>query len=730
MSRSSQLPNLDKIFKDDEEHDFTPTGGSNLAAIFGASQQLDGRDIQQSQVQKNSSNSGKSTPKLTPQNKTEVIIAKAVHAYKLQDGQYSLIGKVGIALTGNLATQTYLLILYKNKQNHISVVTLTPNFSYDVKENNYVSYYDGNNENWSILFENSESSIEFSREICLSKYYLQTKPMDTVYYENLTPKNNNEAAADDDNILLNYFLITSISQPLQIKDKPLQSMTVQVSSYDTWEKTLAGVTKGTKRLLVLPPSKQLTLGPGFPMTKDIAMEIEIVDIIKSEEESIPSPKLPVPGGKAALISRMAKMGQSILPKVSTTDSEDTEDEIQIKSPRKIKNSSVESIQDTKKSSETIIEESSPDASITSGGMMMKNFTGSNVLGSHGAVIPAGRTYSPSWPSNTPIYERYVSTADGTFPVQTTLAHQMMPIDPNINIFLSETRTQNSEIRMGINKVADNVQKLLDKFHLIEIKNAEQPTNEKALETTLKMILSLNSEKNHLKNDNNLIDEKNCTASSTESLQLQEKIKLLEDELRITKNNLNECKSKLEHIVTVKSELITDKLEMQKKIDKLETQLSDTHTSVSNYLLNIKEANDLTLKYQNKNQELEDKIKALEVEKKLLENNDKSSEKDTTAEVKSIMNKTYQTLVNKYTEEFYPRDFIKSTIANTIKEITLQVLMDEKKNKKIADKDFALPEFNHQSSGSETNIILDSQDGPPPIPPMDLDVNDDNEDLLP
>lgn len=579
-----------------------------------------------------------------------------------------MVGKVGIALTGNLTTQTYLLILYKNKQNHISVVTLTPSFSYDVKENNYVSYYDGNNENWSILFENSESSIEFSREIYLSKYYLQTKPIDTVYFENLTPKNSNEAAADDDNILINYFLITSISQPLQIKDKPLQTMTAQVSSYDTWEKTLAGVTKGTKRLLVLPPSKQLTLGPGFPMTKDIAMEIEIVDIIKPEEESIPSPKLPVPGGKAALISRMAKMGQSILPKVSTTDSEDTEDEIQIKSPRKIKNSSVESIQDTKTLSKTITEESSPsDTSITSGGTMMKNFAGSNVPVLHGAVVPAGRTYSPSWPSNTPIYERYVSTADGTFPVQTTVPHQMMPIDPNINILLSETRTQNSEIRMGINKVADNVQKLLDKFHLIEIKNAEKPTNDKVLETTLKMILSLNSENNNLKNDNNnLIDEKISTTNSTESLQLEERIKSLEDELRSTKNNLNECNSMLEHMVTVKSGLITDKLEMQKKIDKLETQLSDSHAAANNYLLNIKEANDLTLKYQNKNQELEDKIKALEVEKKLLENNDKSSEKDTTAEVKSIMNKTYQTLVNKYTEEFYPRDFIKSTIANTMK----------------------------------------------------------------
>lgn len=52
--------------------------------------------------------------------------------------------------------------------------------------------------------------------------------------------------------------------------------------------------------------------------------IEITDI-RVPEEKPPLPKLP--SGKASIISRMAKMGQSILPKMplpSTTDSEDTE----------------------------------------------------------------------------------------------------------------------------------------------------------------------------------------------------------------------------------------------------------------------------------------------------------------------------------------------------------------------------------------------------------------------
>jgi len=53
--------------------------------------------------------------------------------------------------------------------------------------------------------------------------------------------------------------------------------------------------------------------------------IEITDIRVQKENTLASKSST--SGKAAIISRMAKMGQSILPKIplpSTTDSEDTE----------------------------------------------------------------------------------------------------------------------------------------------------------------------------------------------------------------------------------------------------------------------------------------------------------------------------------------------------------------------------------------------------------------------
>lgn len=64
----------------------------------------------------------------------------------------------------------------------------------------------------------------------------------------------------------------------------------------------------------------------------------------------------------------------------------------------------------------------------------------------------------------PIQPQYV-TMDGQFyPIHQAPIAQSIPVgmDPNLNVFLSETRTQNTEIRMGMSKIADNVQKLLDK----------------------------------------------------------------------------------------------------------------------------------------------------------------------------------------------------------------------------------------------------------------------------
>lgn len=50
-----------------------------------------------------------------------------------------------------------------------------------------------------------------------------------------------------------------------------------------------------------------------------------------------------------------------------------------------------------------------------------------------------------------------------YPVSQTV-NRTLPtaLDPGMNMLLSETRISNAEIRMGMSKISDNVQKLLDK----------------------------------------------------------------------------------------------------------------------------------------------------------------------------------------------------------------------------------------------------------------------------
>ncbi|KZC11427.1 FK506-binding protein 15, partial [Dufourea novaeangliae] len=446
MNSGSELPNLDKIFRDEDEPDFLPSGGSSLAAIFGLQvKSSDSHSLTKQQVIKKPG-STRNLQQIAP-NKTEVIIAKAVHAFKLQNGAYVSVGKLGMALTGNIATKVYQIILYKSKQDHVSTVTVTPNFIYIVQPNNYSSYYDYNKENWSILFENNVVCMEFAKEIGLARYFSNDGRIENVFYQDLSPINKDTIAKKGDSVNIKYFIASEITQPFKCNSTLLQTMTIEISTDDNWEKILLGNSKGLKRILFLPPSKQVSLScPGFPKEKDVVLEIEIMNI-QSKEEVTQLCK--VASDKASIISRMAKMGQSMLPKIptsTTTDSEDTEVESSEGGFQK-KLLSQESEEETPRNVHRI-PKSKDDVPVTN--VACKPFV-------------AASTFTPQW-SPTQIQPNFV-TLDGQVyslqPQSVTPAISSI-VDPGLNMLLSETRMTNTELRMGMSKIADNVQKLLDK----------------------------------------------------------------------------------------------------------------------------------------------------------------------------------------------------------------------------------------------------------------------------
>ncbi|KAK0179286.1 hypothetical protein PV327_005051 [Microctonus hyperodae] len=759
MNRSGQLPNLEKLFKDEEEQDFTPHGGSNLAAIFDNSvKSIDVNSSLKSYSPKKISSDKNSIQPQIVHNKTEVIVAKVVHAYKLQNGQYSLIGKLGLALTGNIATNTYVLILYRNKAEHISVAKLTTNFSYTVRENNYATYYDNNNDNWSILFGSCEACVEFAREIGLSKYLSnQEKSDDNVLYQDLTTSSEGEEAKEGDKISLKYSIITSITQPLKINTVSIQDTTVEITTDNNWERSLVGTRKNLKRILFLPPSKQISLGPGFPRDKDIALEIEITDIARPEPAQMPSSNLITSSGKASIISRMARMGQSILPKLpssTATDSEDTEEEVHIKSPRRLRNPA--ELSETQKKfpqnnkPNPAVEQFTevPNPTGHSRGLQRNAISSpSTVASPHGTIVATVPFSNPWTPS--PI-QQYLSTVDGQmYPIQPALPQPVIAaVDPNINVFLSESRTHNAEIRMGMSKIADNVQKLLDKFHVLEVQNAASPNNDQTFESSLKMLLALKNEKT---NNDTIEINKISTINESSSVHhvSREELKKLEEDLNTTKRSLSESLNRLEAAEIEKKNINLEKLALEEKIRKLESSLSDTQNEFQKALDNLKNSNDLTMKYQSDNTKLQAKIITLDAKTKALEDA-VTSNKNTTiirndkaTEIKQIMNQTYQTLIRKFTEDSYTTDYIKTAVAKTIRTVTLHILKENRNDVELhTPNDTLMKEstgnFDKNKSANETvtlpnvgdnldlgiNMNPAVQDEPPPIPPMDLDIDND------
>ncbi|EGI68078.1 PREDICTED: FK506-binding protein 15 [Acromyrmex echinatior] len=659
MSAQNQLPNLDKIFRDDDEPDFVPSGGSNLAAIFGQQPKLEPHSVKQ--VPKK--NTRYNIQQTAPSSKTEVLIAKAVHAFKLQNGQYACIGKVGMALTGNVATRVYQIILYKTKQEYISVATVTRDFVYTVQTNNYASYYDNNKENWSILFEKYEHYLEFAIEVGLARYFALQEKGENVIYQDLMPSDKDVIAKEGDNICIKYFVGSEIIQPFKTNFAMSQTMTVEISTDENWERILLGSGKGLKRVLFLPPSKQISLGPGFPKERDIMLIIEITDIRVQEENSPTSKNLT--SGKAAIISRMAKMGQSILPKMplpSTTDSEDTEDDLPHKSPRHKK---IEQSEGNLQKNLSFA--SSDEKEATQKAVEPKTGVPSVDSSTYKPLISA-QPLTPQW---TPSYfaGHYVTMDNQMYPVSQTV-NRAIPaaLDPGMNMLLSETRIANAEIRMGISKISDNVQKLLDKFHALELQNATTPTNDKAtLDASWKMLLALNASQTGIK-----VEELSKNIDKDMS---DEKIREAQSKISSLENDLKRSKEEKESLLQINENL-------SKKLQELETRLSDTNDELKKTKEALEVTKNTIAQCKEENINLEDRLSKCHREHVLQADTISCKQKDIekkNKEIKQIMNKTYHTLSEKLADESRSElsfDYVKSTIANTIKHITLQVLYED------------------------------------------------------
>ncbi|XP_062409545.1 FK506-binding protein 15 [Sardina pilchardus] len=263
-----------------------------------------------------------------PSAPSAVLLATAVHAFRYVNGQYVKQGKVGAAVLGN----------HGNKE---------------VQPGNYATFYDDQRQNWSLMFDSVKVSMDFCKEVCLAKWNSDPSQDRLVAQDLVLGEEQAVDSGDTLQIVYTAWLLQNYTTGETFKSNSTagqdQFHRVKLGPGKEpkgWEGGLLGMQRGGRRLLVIPPSK--SAGPkgilnNAPPSSTLVLDVEIRQVRFSveaasgrlEQESLdsssseaarpelrdqqtksnsPNEKRKSPdSAKAKLISRMAKMGQPMLP---------------------------------------------------------------------------------------------------------------------------------------------------------------------------------------------------------------------------------------------------------------------------------------------------------------------------------------------------------------------------------------------------------------------------------
>ncbi|XP_060787180.1 FK506-binding protein 15 isoform X2 [Neoarius graeffei] len=495
---------------DDEDGDFmSPTGGAKLASLFSLDQppSQTNESFQYTAPKQPRKSSGPPAQKAAPPpGSPAVLFATAVHAYRYVNGQYMKQGKLGAAVLGNHANKEYKLLLYASQQKPVTAARIHSAFSFTVQPSNYCTFYDDQRQNWSLMFESEKAATDFCKEVCLAKANCACPlemlvTQDLVLGEGQGVENGDSLEVAYTGWLLQNHTIGQMFDSNLNKDKLLRMKLGAGKVIKGWEEGMLNMHKGGRRLLVIPPA--LAYGsqgvPGrVPPDSTLVFEAEIRRVkfakdagsertaVSSRDTSVPSPapsmeslgpdlpsaasrsgepplraksnslseQLANPDAtKAKLISRMAKMGQPMLPFLagpasSSSQAESSDSELEDPSASRVKE------RPPAPSPQPVHLTSGPSASLQATALMPVSMA----TASPQPVIPvAGHGFQP-----------YPYTQSTTAPshLQPVYPSQTVPYQGSGDItsfLMTEARQHNTEIRLAVGKVGDKVDQLAAKI---------------------------------------------------------------------------------------------------------------------------------------------------------------------------------------------------------------------------------------------------------------------------
>nr|XP_020145031.1 FK506-binding protein 15 isoform X3 [Microcebus murinus] len=510
---------------DEDDTDFlSPSGGARLASLFGLDQAAAGHGNeffqytapkQPKKGQGTAATGNQATPKTAPTTggTSTVLHATAVHAYRYTNGQYVKQGKFGVAVLGNHAAR-------------------------EVRPNNYSTFYDDQRQNWSIMFESEKAAVEFNKQVCIAKCN-STSSLDSVLSQDLVVAEGPAVEVGDSlevaytGWLFQNHVLGQVFDSTANKDKLLRLKLGSGKVIKSWEDGMLGMRKGGKRLLIIPPAcaagSEGVIGWTQAADSILVFEVEVRRVkfardsgsdghsVSSRDSAAPSPipgadnlsadsvvspptSVPFKSGepplrtksnslseqlmmntspdtvKAKLISRMAKMGQPMLPILPPQlDSNDSEIE-DVNALRGVGQPMVTpTVQPSLQPVHPVLPQMTsqapqpPVSGLQTPAALMQVAS----LDSHSAVSGNAQSFQP-----------YAGLQAYTYPQASAVNSQLQPVRPlypaalsqpphfqgsgdMASFLMTEARQHNTEIRMAVSKVADKMDHLMTKVEELQ-----------------------------------------------------------------------------------------------------------------------------------------------------------------------------------------------------------------------------------------------------------------------
>lgn len=337
--------------------------------------------------------------------------------------------------------------------------------------------------------------------------------------------------------------------------------------------------------------------------------------------------------KVSILNRMANMGHSVLPPSAvpvdkTSDSSDTnETDYHIKAVRH-------------KPVKGIVKKNNVDKTLVDYKKLIDIHTSAE---------------TPRFRHNITDYRNISSFTNDQLVPLVNSGIMSSPNGNDMNVFITEQRLSNTELRINMGRMSDKLEHLLSKINLLELKNRNEGTAEINTEILLKLVREYETKikkyEELLKNMGTDINTQNMT------IPLNDNTILNNDDEEALKNRIKELeqtmKEKDDMILLQQNEILILKDTKDTQINNLEMHICQLEADLNSKPILLK---DLT-----------------EANNQLNKSSDKSNVEN---KIKSLMNDTYQAVATNFENgETYSGESIKKIIAMVIKKVTISALND-------------------------------------------------------